>query len=60
MKPPCSSPSSSKLSPSNLETRYSAHILRAHRARESEHDRLYREQRLLEAQHSLPFDDDPF
>ena len=33
-------------------------IIRAHRARETEYDRLYREQCLLEAQQSLPFDDD--
>ncbi len=39
---------------------YSAQILRAHRARESEHDSLYRERLLLEAQQSLPLDDPPF
>ena len=44
----------------HLDAHYSAHILRAHRARESEHDRLYREQRLLQAQQPLPFDDEPF
>ncbi|MGH8299591.1 MAG: hypothetical protein ACRES6_09965 [Steroidobacteraceae bacterium] len=44
----------------HLEAHYSTHILRAHRARECEHDRLYREQRLLQAQQPLPFDDAPF
>ncbi len=44
----------------HLEAHYSAHILRAHRAREVENDRLYREQRLLKAQQPLPFADEPF
>jgi hypothetical protein len=43
-----------------FEVHYSAQILRAHRARESEHDRLYRERLLLEAQQPLPLDDPPF
>lgn len=44
----------------HFEAHYCAHILRAHRARQAEHDQLYREQRLLQAQQSLPFDDEPF
>jgi hypothetical protein len=43
-----------------FDAHYSAQILRAHRARESEHDRLYRERLLLQAQHPLPLDDPPF
>jgi hypothetical protein len=45
----------------HFDTSYSAQIARAHRARRDEHDRLYRERcSLLEAQQSLPFDDEPF
>jgi hypothetical protein len=43
-----------------FDAHYSAQILRAHRARESEHDSLYRERLLLEAQQPLPLDDPPF
>ncbi|MGH8229634.1 MAG: hypothetical protein ACREU3_17315 [Steroidobacteraceae bacterium] len=43
-----------------FEAHYSAQILRAHRARESERDSLYRERLLLEAQQPLPLDDPPF
>ncbi|MGB6487079.1 MAG: hypothetical protein WBE91_09385 [Steroidobacteraceae bacterium] len=43
-----------------FEDHYSAQIRRAHRARESERDQLYRQRLHLEAQQPLPFDDDPF
>ena len=41
----------------HFDTGYDAQILRAHRAREIECDRLYREQCLSQAQQSLPFED---
>lgn len=41
----------------HFDTGYHEQILRAHRAREIECERLYREQRLSQAQQSLPFDD---
>jgi hypothetical protein len=44
----------------HIDAHYSAQILRAHRAREGEHERLYREQLLNQAQQSLPFPDPPF
>jgi hypothetical protein len=43
-----------------LEDHYSTQIRRAHRARECERDRLYREQRFFHAQQPLPLDDPPF
>lgn len=44
----------------HIDAHYSAQILRARQARECEHERLYREQLLLQAQQSLPFADPPF
>ena len=44
----------------HIDAHYSAQILRAHQARECEHERLYREQLLDQAQQSLPFPDPPF
>jgi hypothetical protein len=41
----------------HFDTGYDAQILRAHRAREIECERLYREDRLSQAQQSLPFED---
>jgi hypothetical protein len=43
-----------------FEDHYSAQCLRAHRARECERARLYREQRFSHAQQPLPLDDPPF
>jgi hypothetical protein len=44
----------------HIDAHYSAQILRARQARECEHERLYREQILHQAQQSLPFPDPPF
>lgn len=44
----------------HFDTGYDQQILRAHRAREHECERLYREQCSLQAQQPLPFDDSPF
>ncbi|MGH7594268.1 MAG: hypothetical protein ACRELE_10525 [Gemmatimonadales bacterium] len=44
----------------HFDTCYDNQILRAHRAREHEYHALYREQCVLQAQQSLPFDDAPF
>jgi len=44
----------------HIDAHYSAQILRAHLAREREHERLYREQLLDQAQQSLPFPDPAF
>jgi hypothetical protein len=44
----------------HIDAHYSAHVLRARQAREREHESLYREQLLLQAQQSLPFPDPPF
>lgn len=44
----------------HIDSHYSAHILRAHRARECERERLYRERLHLQAQQPLPFADPPF
>ena len=44
----------------HFDAHHTQQILRAHRAREEESERLYREQCLLTAQRSLPFADDPF
>jgi len=41
----------------HFDAGYDAQILRAHRAREIECERLYREQCISQAQQSLPFDD---
>ncbi len=41
----------------HFDAGYDAQILRAHRAREVEYERLYREQCISKAQQSLPFDD---
>jgi hypothetical protein len=45
-----------------FDDNYSRQILRAHRAREDEYERLYREreQHSLNPQQSLPFEPDPF
>jgi len=43
-----------------FEDHYSAQILRAHRARDCESDRLYRERLLIKAQQPLPLNDPPF
>jgi hypothetical protein len=43
-----------------FEDHYSAQLRRAHRARECERERLYREQRFSNAQQPLPLDDPPF
>jgi hypothetical protein len=43
----------------HIESHYYPQILRAYRARECERARLHREQLHLQAQHSLPFSDDP-
>jgi len=43
-----------------FEDHFSVQILRAHRVRECERDRLCREQHLLDAQQPLPLDDPPF
>ena len=46
----------------HFDDNYSRQILRAHRAREEEYERLYREreQHLPDPQQSFPFDPDPF
>ena len=46
----------------HFDDNYSRQILRAHRAREEEYERLYRkhEQHSLNPQQSLPFEPDPF
>lgn len=46
----------------HFDDNYSRQILRAHRAREKEYERLHREreQHPLNPQQSLPFDPDPF
>ena len=44
----------------HIDAHYAAQILRVHRAHEREHEQLYREQILLQAQQSLPFPDPPF
>jgi hypothetical protein len=47
----------------HFDDNYSRQILRAHRAREEEYERLYRErdqQNPLDPQQSLPFEPDPF
>ena len=46
----------------HFDEHYYRHILRAHRAREEEYERLYREreQHPLDPQQSLPFEPDPF
>jgi hypothetical protein len=44
----------------HFDTHYDQQILRAHRAREHEYERLYREQCVFTAQQPLPFDDTPF
>jgi hypothetical protein len=44
----------------HIDAHYSAQILRARQAQECEHERLHREQLLLQAQQSLPFPDPPF
>ncbi len=41
----------------HFDAGYDAQILRAHRAREIECERLYREQCISQAQQPLPFDD---
>jgi hypothetical protein len=41
----------------HFDAGYDAQILRAHRAREVECERLHREQCISQAQQSLPFDD---
>jgi len=41
----------------HFDAGYDAQILRAHRAREIECERLYREQCISRAQQSLPFED---
>ncbi len=41
----------------HFDAGYDAQILRAHRAREVECERLYREQYISQAQQPLPFDD---
>jgi len=41
----------------NFDTGYDEQILRAHRARGIEFERLYREQCMSQAQQSLPFED---
>jgi len=41
----------------HFDTGYDEQILRAHRAREIEYERLYREQGISQAQQSLPFGD---
>lgn len=43
-----------------FDAHYSAQILRAHRVRESEHDRLYRERLPLNAQQAFPLEAPPF
>jgi len=46
----------------HFDDNYSRQILRAHRAREEEYERLYREreQHPLNPQQQLPFEPDPF
>jgi hypothetical protein len=43
-----------------IDAHYATQILRAHRARECERKRLYRERLLVQHQQSLPFADPPF